>query len=1588
MNFIQALVLPISIQALTTGPNQPEVQNFTPASTNDMVDLFSGDFNYNLPLFELPGPNGGYPFNLAYSAGIGVDQEASWVGLGWTLNPGAINRQVRGIPDDFKGDLVTKKMKMKSDRTLGLSAGANFEGFGFPLVGGNLGIYYNNYRGIGYNVGADIMSTIGKSGLSVGVSASLDTQDGLSLSPSVSYTEALENSNFNLNAGFGFNSLKGASDLQLSLSQSSNGKSVNTKGMKNGKVYHNETGRNISLTSSSISFSNTGFTPSISMPTTTTGVHFDVKTGLSVVGIFANAKFSGYYTQTKYKEDPFSIGGYGTYYHHLKDDESNVLLDINRENDQMLTNETRNLPSPNLMYDIYSLSGQGFGGSFRAKLNYIPFLGDQKKTSDYTLGKAGLDLGVKKFGVSGTAVTSNSVSGSWVDKQNDFRNTSNITNRYSKYKMYGEALLFNSDEFSNTQLNFTDAIDYAYNDIGKFREEESIINELSKTVSNSSIIPIENKYLKDVNNVVPELLATVNDNIFKRSETHYRDHHIGAFITTNTSGLRYIYSLPVYNKVKEEYTLSVSGRDIEAINSTLVEVEDSEGQVKNTDKFQSKTSTDPYTYAHLLTAVIGPDYVDLTGDGISEDDLGYWVKFSYTKHTNDFRWRAPYTGMNYSPGSLSNLSDDKGSFSYGEKEIYYLDQVETATHIAKFITSEREDALSAFGRFSTDGTRQKQKKLDKIKLFSREEGVNGTPLKTIHFNYTKDDKAYSLCKGIPNHSLNTDANKNYGKLTLYSLHYTYGNTNKSYLNPYRFEYNEGGENDKYNTQGQDRWGTYRSVALINNLPSIFFPYTEQKDKENLDKNAGLWSLSKIIIPSGAILNVAYESDDYAYVQDKEAMVMARIKHTESGDINENSEFTFDVPSWVNSDEDVQKFFDFEANDVAQVAFNVRLNANTVRNKKNDFMGYALTNRNNIKYDNEIKKGRIKFNTINKYNPLSMAAWQYIQKSEPSLLGVTNVLDSDSDLGATVINSFFAVVDLADQLSQFLISYYSHCSVKGIGQKMDENFAFIRIKALKEDDYENEHLIKYGGGHRVAQISMYDGWNDEQIQYGQLYKYEINRNGRKESSGVAAYEPLIGGEEIPQRKAIYTTRKIPMRNNEYSHFELPINENLYPSASVGYSQVEVYDLVSAKAAGIELKTVKAVNDNFNPIKLFSSFGAVNLKRSKKGKSIHRFYTAKDFPVKTYQTEIKKQEHDFYENYFVYLSKEKSFTGSQGYSIELNDMHGKPKEIAFHNQNADGKIEKDPSSFTRYYYDDKLESNTLNNKVNVLINKGNGFTVETRDIGVEVDAFVDTRHFYSEQTTTGANFNVDLIIAFFPISIPSLIPNQLKNFEETSTMVSNKIIHRNGILRKVEMMEENRVSIQENLYWDENTGNVICTKNSTQYYNSKEKEPSKVDFIYNLKTPAYSVYPRMGKAAVNEDLIFEGNLSKFEQRKQIINEDEGALNVDPNENIFILSTSESITDKLIIGDEFILQSTIGNPKKVVFVGYSNNKAAFEVLNVGNQDLNNGFEGTFKMVRSGNRNILGANVQEMSLLGDPKSYSIQTNNNSKRYLSPRFN
>ncbi len=146
--------------ALSSGPSMPEVQKFEPVDAKDLVNLYTGDFNYTLPVINVPGSEGGYSLALSYKGGIQTDEEASWVGLGWNLQAGSVTRTVSDVPDDYRGGIVN----YASPDFVSLQVGG---GVGIPNTPFSLGV------GIGWDSQSGLFGEIGMSagaqGASVGI---------------------------------------------------------------------------------------------------------------------------------------------------------------------------------------------------------------------------------------------------------------------------------------------------------------------------------------------------------------------------------------------------------------------------------------------------------------------------------------------------------------------------------------------------------------------------------------------------------------------------------------------------------------------------------------------------------------------------------------------------------------------------------------------------------------------------------------------------------------------------------------------------------------------------------------------------------------------------------------------------------------------------------------------------------------------------------------------------------------------------------------------------------------------------------------------------------------------------------------------------------------------------------------------------------------------------------------------------------------------------------------------------------------------------------------------------------------------------
>jgi len=74
---------------------QPEVWHPAKPQFNK-VDT-KGDLNLQIPIMTVPGRNSmDFPIVFNYHSGITVFQSASWVGLGWSWDPGSVTRDVKG----------------------------------------------------------------------------------------------------------------------------------------------------------------------------------------------------------------------------------------------------------------------------------------------------------------------------------------------------------------------------------------------------------------------------------------------------------------------------------------------------------------------------------------------------------------------------------------------------------------------------------------------------------------------------------------------------------------------------------------------------------------------------------------------------------------------------------------------------------------------------------------------------------------------------------------------------------------------------------------------------------------------------------------------------------------------------------------------------------------------------------------------------------------------------------------------------------------------------------------------------------------------------------------------------------------------------------------------------------------------------------------------------------------------------------------------------------------------------------------------------------------------------------------------------
>lgn len=1477
------LVFPACAYALTTGPSQPEVQSFEPVGTTEMVDMFTGDFNYNIPLMDVEG----YPINIFYHSGVGVEQEASWVGLGWNINPGEINRTVRGLPDDFNGDKIEKYIKIKEEKELriGIGADAAIELFGKDFkemieqfgdknatssntgfsLGAGLGVYivYNNYRGIssGVNTSTSISTPIGSTGINLGIG----TQTGadIDMYASLKTPDILGKASFGVsaNGGVGYNSRTGLKDISFGL-----GAQAMVNGHNKSNTINARNVRTGASASTTIPIGLQNYVPVITTKMSQNSIQLQTKLGMSSAGITASAYVQGMRSVVSYNPDA-TRAAYG--YLNLQNAAGyESILDFSREKDGVYNATLKNLPLGGLTYDVYSVNGHGTGGMFRPYRNdigtiYDPYVSPEpssvQSSNQLEYGVPGADYG--EFGDDFTKIESRNESGPWNGAVLPFsKNSLGSLFENVFFKQAGE-LTYNQQQeqsqiFNNSAQYLNDkdlsTLKSKGNTISGFlpfnRDNYKILSGdlVSDRTSRSTNISYQTAEqimkvpemdlskkitnYKDGTNFYNPIVETYNRFGTNVSSDHLdKKHHVSEFTQTTPDGRRYVYGIPALNNITKEVTMAIdengiSSADIERGYVSYNSTQNSAANISGKDNFYSSTITPTYAHSYLLTALLSSDYVDILGDGPTDDDLGTYVKYNYTLKNKDYRWKTPYPAntAQYNPGFWSDDKDGKGNYLIGSRQQWYVRTIETKNYVAEFYTSARKDARGvkeiidpSKPGFNTLAASDESFALDSIKLFNKHDRYinkdDATPIKTVIFNYD-----YSLCKGIPNTSSTTLDN---GKLTLKKIYIKYGNSQKNLLSPYVFEYN--GSNPVYDFAAKDRWGNYKKV-VHGNTYNYEFPYTEQPNDEaaeiDLNNDLSAWNLTDIKLPSGGKIHLEYESDDYSFVQNKRSMQMLKI-------VGVGNSPKLVIKDRLYNDKDNINDYVYFKRSISKENPSLSLKENYLEGQDLLYYSFSVDVAGVGKY--EAIKGYAKIEEVNGIGICEgNTEYAYIKlKREPakkmmlhpvSLLGINTgryhlphiFYDGYSN------NGFFDQwLSLAAKVPELLRTIFGENPFKEFIRRGKARNIVIANSWIR---LNTPGLTKKGGGIRVKKLELSDNWKslsgNEDASYGKLYDYTINhdRYGLI-SSGVASYEPMIGADENPFRQPIPYSAESGRGIPSVDFFqEEPFGESLFPSATVGYSSVKV----------------KSIHHHYG--------------RSAQALDEYLFYTAKDYPIIVDYTE-KNADEQSVRKLNEEINEAKIL---QGYCIQLNDMHGKPKAVNNYVTYQNSGITKhELITGSKYNYNEN-EQHQLDNKVKALVRvRGSQNAYEIKDVllGQEMDFTVDSRSRTSQTFTKHTAYNLNALqVLGVPVPVPTMFKPKKENLKIFKSLVTTKVIQRYGIIKSIEAIDHGAKTITENLVYDSETGNPILTRTNNEFN----------QYSANLTHPAYLAYEGMRPAYTND------------------------------------------------------------------------------------------------------------------------------------------
>jgi hypothetical protein len=1546
------LFVPLASYALTSGPTQPEFSSFEPVATTNMVNEFSGAFTYNLPVIQIPGANGGgYALSLSYHGGASPDEEASWVGYGWTLNPGSITRNTRGFPDDYYGANIKYYNKTKKNWTITAGTMLGVEAFSGDFLSGGISGFYqlrlNSFRGYGYVAGYNA-NTMGLASFGY----SVDNGRG-------SY-------NWSINpAGF---LVKMATKFAAKGTEYAEGDELKAFADKMGDKLAGKAGASYDQMFNFYALHSYQDSRRAVNTTKYTGSSFNVTAGIQYTGIpfiGLQGQLTGNYTeQTNQETDNLSAWGY-MYSGFATSPEAMMDYYVEKETPYTMRDKFLSIPFSNA--DNFVLTGEGLSGGFRMHNAKPGHFRPNAKTSNLEITQVGAEGSIGTTSGAGADYGTGSQTldiAEWNAYNTRYKFASTATASYDEEIDEPYFFRFNNDMGGKVTFEHTTSTpeDQARSGFNIVPEINPVANAGHRSGRSSFIAYHTNQEINDGYGYTKD--AKVN-NLVMRSHSLIAKG-LGEVAVYNEQGNRYVYGLPVYSM--QEQTLQYGNR-VEATDPVLIPDDEKYrakygGSVTNPDNAKyvvGEQRDNPYAASFLLTEITTSDYVDLSNDGPSTDDLGGYVRFvydraygSYSKTTGYagawYKWRTPYSGMLYQRNELSEPDDNTGSVLNGSKEIYYLDTIETKTHYAVFEKSERLDGLSAQNESSAltsltaKGSKTLQK-LDRIKLYAK--GADGKPssddklLSTTHFDYD-----YALCQGLPN---SNGAGNKTGKLTLRKVWFEYEGVVNTRITPYVFgyEYRTSGfysnylssdlmnkytdivhfsdalssplQNPDYNPCNIDAWGSYQAGGMekyrrmqgwVNQNPPNFDP--------------AAWQLKWIRLPSGGEIHVQYEQHDYNYVQDRRAMAM--VKTHKIGNTPDGNKFYLDIDSslgtaanpakiaalikeqFVNTQEEMYFKLLYSLYDPgteptlenAEIQYEQKLGAEYIT-------GYSRVT------DAGVEGGKVYVVFENKPRQVGL---DLVETQKAGREERMNPYDDNSAFGA--------VIDFISNFGRTFFDEDESC------MRVNWSESYIRIPIQQP---------KKGGGIRVKRLFVFDPGLDGSGSgaiYGSEYDYSIidEHTGERISSGVATNEPGSMREEnalvISLKKRFdQTGYQRATAGDDKDQFEGPIGESILPSASVGYSRV----------------VVKNIHDGITG----------------NGFIVHEFYTAKDYPFDKYYEHLASNGTDWTP---LALNKSRSqvsliisnkttenIEAQQGYRFVVNAMHGQSKRVSTYAGSYNDESTWILSVMQEFTYYEPGE------KVPVFEGPNKPLRYDTP--GKEMEVVFESKKIHDKTNNFTLEVDVSFLGLLFPI--PTAFPSWVKNESVLKTHITTKVIHYPAIQKSTINYKDGIYHLTENIAFHPATGKPLMTRTTDGHDKLSLAGQGVHNGTYHTYNfPAEQDYSNMGQKSANERMIVYSSTTTHTISKSGL-----TLLFSNGSPEFI---NHTLTQKLFTGDLIELSYVAGSKEQFYVGSINSNSINLENVYPATSSVN-GAVRTIQVIRSGRTNNLMAMAGNIITYGENK-------------------